>query len=197
MGLDLKRADTPKFMQTFLNEFLLGLLTGLSRDELNARLKEFRRAFAARPGWEKGTPKGVKALSDYADRQEATENKAMLLKALRKGEKSRIDMPGHVRASINWNKLLDIHNDLYSMRIGDGSKVIVCKLKPNVFNMDSVAYPIDEPHLPKWFKELPFDHAAMEATIIDNKILNLVGVLDWDLTPSKDLVGDDELIFLE
>jgi hypothetical protein len=35
--------------------------------------------------------------------------------------------------------------------------------------------------LPKWFQELPFDHAEMEAAIINNKIDNLIGVLDWDL----------------
>ena len=45
----------------------------------------------------------------------------------------------------------------------------------------SIAYPTDEMHLPQWFCELPFDDAAMEATVIDGKIDNLLGVLDWDL----------------
>jgi len=35
--------------------------------------------------------------------------------------------------------------------------------------------------LPKWFQELPFDHAEMETTIINNKLENLIGVLEWDL----------------
>jgi hypothetical protein len=35
--------------------------------------------------------------------------------------------------------------------------------------------------LPAWFKELPFDDAGMESTVIDGKIENLLGVLDWDL----------------
>jgi hypothetical protein len=48
----------------------------------------------------------------------------------------------------------------------------------------SIAYPIDELRLPDWFKELPFDHAAMEATIIDNKVDNLIGVLEWDISAS-------------
>jgi hypothetical protein len=51
--------------------------------------------------------------------------------------------------------------------------------------MDSVAYPIDEANLPEWFKELPFDDAAMENAIIDQKVLNLVGVLQWDLTNTR------------
>ena len=45
----------------------------------------------------------------------------------------------------------------------------------------SVGYPTDETHLPEWFKELPFDDDEMEATIVDQKVDNLLGILDWDL----------------
>ena len=72
-------------------------------------------------------------------------------------------------------------DDKYSMNIVDGAKVIVCKLKNNPLDYNSVAYPVDELRLPKWFQELPFDHAEMEATIINNKLDNLIGVLEWDL----------------
>ena len=59
--------------------------------------------------------------------------------------------------------------------------VKVCKLKSNPLNVTSIAYPTDELHLPQWFKELPFDDAEMEATVVDGKVDNLLGVLDWDL----------------
>jgi hypothetical protein len=48
----------------------------------------------------------------------------------------------------------------------------------------SIAHPIDEMRLPDWFKEMPFDHSAMEETIINNKVENLIGVLDWDIRAS-------------
>ena len=67
------------------------------------------------------------------------------------------------------------------MQIVDGMKVIVCKLKPNPLDWTSVAYPTDELHLPAWFRELPFDDQEMENTVIDQKIDNLLGVLEWDL----------------
>ena len=38
--------------------------------------------------------------------------------------------------------------------------------------------------LPEWFKDMPFDHGAMEETIINNKVENLIGVLDWDIRAS-------------
>ena len=42
MGLDLKRSDTPKFMQDFLSELLLDVLTGSERDEMVEKIKEFK-----------------------------------------------------------------------------------------------------------------------------------------------------------
>jgi hypothetical protein len=75
-------------------------------------------------------------------------------------------------------------DDKYSMNITDGAKVIVCKLKQNPMGFTSVAYPVDELRLPQWFKDMPFEHAEMEATVIDGKVDNLLGVLDWDLAGS-------------
>ena len=67
------------------------------------------------------------------------------------------------------------------MKIVDGMKIVVCKLKPNALNMNSVAYPTDELRLPQWFIELPFDDEEMEKTLVDEKIDNLLGVLDWKI----------------
>ena len=50
----------------------------------------------------------------------------------------------------------------------------------------SVAYPVDELRLPQWFKDLPFDHEEMEQTIIDNKLGNLIGVLNWDIRSTEE-----------
>ena len=71
------------------------------------------------------------------------------------------------------------------MNIMDGGKVIVCKLKPNAIGFTSVAYPVDELRLPQWFKDLPFDHDEMESTLIDNKLDNLIGVLNWDIASTS------------
>jgi hypothetical protein len=123
--------------------------------------------FKERPGWEKGTPKRVNGIGKFSRKEE---------------ELGKANIPGHVRAGINWNMLKKLNGDNYSMTITDGFKVIVCKLKPNPMGLTSVAYPIDELRLPQWFKELPFDHDAMESAIIDKKLQNLIGVLEWDLS---------------
>jgi DNA polymerase elongation subunit (family B) len=170
MGLDLKRSDTPEFMQEFLSDILNRVLNGAGEEEILELVSEFRTKFKARPGWEKGSPKRANKITDYQAREQ-------------KGGK--LTIPGHVRASINWNSLRRMFGDKYSMQITDGMKVIVCKLIDNPLGFTSVAYPTDELRLPKWFQELPFDHAAMEATIINNKLDNLIGVLEWDLESTK------------
>ena len=165
MGLDLKRSDTPEFMQKFLEEVLTKVLNGSEESEILEMISEFRTEFKARPGWEKGSPKRANNITEYAAEE---------------AKKGKANMPGHVRASINWNTLKRMNGDKYSMGIVDGMKVIVCKLKDNPLGFTSVAYPTDELRLPKWFQDLPFDHSEMESTIINNKLDNLIGVVEWD-----------------
>ena len=170
MGLDLKRSDTPVFMQDFLSEILLSVLTGAQEQDILEKISEFRTQFRGRPGWEKGSPKRANNVTDYLAKQK---------------KHGKVNMPGHVRASINWNTLKDMNSDNYSMNIVDGMKVIVCKLKNNPMGYTSVAYPTDELRLPSWFQELPFADEEMESVIIDNKLGNLLGVLDWDIKSTE------------
>ena len=115
--------------------------------------------------WTKGSPKSVNNLTNHTNNWKKTGKCGV----------------GHAMAAINWNYLRDMHGDNYSQKIVDGMKIVVCKLKPNALKMTSIAYPTDELRLPEWFKELPFDDTEMEATVVDQKIDNLLGVLDWDL----------------
>jgi hypothetical protein len=104
-------------------------------------------------------------------------------------------MPGHVRAALNWNNLRRMHGDNYSMAIVDGMKTIVCKLKDNALGYTSVGYPTDESHIPQWFKDLPFDDGLMEATIVDQKVENLLGVLEWDIPSHTDIKTTFDSLF--
>jgi len=182
MGLDLKRSDTPKVVQDFLSEILLDVLTqeGDVRQLVIDKVKEFKIAFKERPAWEKGTPKRVNNLTKYS------------------AEESRLgkaNMPGHVRAAMNWNNLKRMHGDNYSTAIVDGMKTIVCKLKDNPLGYTSVGYPTDVLHIPQWFKDLPFDNGAMESTIVDQKVENLLGVLSWKIAENTDVSSTFDDLF--
>ena len=170
MGLDLKRSDTPVFMQEFLSELLMMVLQKADEKDILDSISQFRKEFKERPGYEKGSPKRANKVGHY-QRLEEKQGKA--------------NMPGHVRASINWNTLKRMNGDKYSQEIVDGMKVIVCKVKANPLGYTSVAYPTDELRMPEWFKDLPFDDSAMEEVIIDNKLDNLIGVLNYDIESTK------------
>ena len=170
MGLDLRRSDTPVYMQQFLTEVLMMVLQKHKQEDILERITKFRKEFEDMPGWEKGSPKRANKIGYYHGLEK---------------KQGKANMPGHVRASINWNTLKRMNGDRYSQEIVDGMKVIVCKLKQNPLGYTSVAYPTDELRLPDWFKELPFDDAAMAETIIDNKLDNLIGVMNYDLESTK------------
>jgi hypothetical protein len=180
MGLDLKRADTPKYVQEFLMDVLeMVLQRGKDREDVIERVKEFKRVMVAQDPWTKGSPKSVNNLTKHTIAFEKTGKCGV----------------GHARAAINWNYLRRLHGDNYSQQINDGMKIVVCKLKPNPLGFNSIAYPTDELRLPNWFKELPFDNEAMESTLVDEKIDNLLGVLKWDIKSNIDVKSTFDDLF--
>ena len=180
MGLDLKRSDTPKFVQDFLSEILLDVLTGAEREDIIDKVRDFKYKFQGLPAWEKGTPKRVNNLTKYTAEEQRL---------------GKANMPGHVRAAMNWNNLRRVYGDNYSMQIIDGMKTIVCKLKDNPLGYTSVGYPTDASSIPQWFKDLPFDQDLMESTIVDQKVENLLGVLNWGISESTDIRSTFDSLF--
>ena len=71
------------------------------------------------------------------------------------------------------------------MVVGGGGVVIGCGLKNDPLGYTSIAYPVDEMRIPEGFKDMPFDGDAMEGTILDQKIDNLIGVLGWDVQSTE------------
>jgi hypothetical protein len=175
-GLEIKRSDTPKIVQAFLQTMLEDLMGDVDKDIIMQKIKDFKEHFSNLPPWMKGTPKAVNGLNYYSDIIDRQLDKI-------KVDGKRVSVPGHVRASLYWNMLRDINRDNQSMKILNGSKIVVCKLKETPDNaMTSIAYPIDEPHLPEWFKSLPFDDEAMMDIVVNKKLDNILGVLKWDLS---------------
>jgi hypothetical protein len=189
MGLEIKRSDTPEFIQDFLEELLVDCLNGHDEDHVIEKIKNFKAYFKDLDPWGKGMPKRANNVTMYTAKmlEKATAPQTNTLHKLNalKNEKQSNMIPGHVRASINWNNLKKANSDAYSLSVTDGMKVIVCKLKNNPMGYTSVAYPTDELNLPQWFKELPFDEEAMEETVLDKKVENVIGPMGFDLSKTK------------
>jgi hypothetical protein len=174
MGLDLKRSDTPVIVQDFLKDILMDLLTEKDREDIFTKIRDFKNWFSKLDSWEKGSPKRANNTTHY---KEELDNDGL--------GKKKPRVPGHVRAAINYNLLRKINGDKFSPEIMDGQKVIVCKLRTNPSGFTSVAFPVDD-KVPEWFKDLPFDDHAMEDAVVDKKIDNLFGVMDWDIADFTD-----------
>lgn len=165
-GLDLKRSDTPKYVQEFLMGILKMILAGEQRETVVNAIKEFKHKLAEQDPWTLGSPRSVNKLTYYGE-------------MLRKSNTGKVNMPGHARAALNYNYLRKMNSDQHSQQIVDGMKIVVCQLRSNPLGFTSVAVPVDQLRHPAWFTELPFDTKTMEYTLVDKKIENLLGVLDW------------------
>ena len=170
MGMETQRSDTPKEIQEFLKNVIQKVLEGRSESDIIKHIREFRKSLRTVDAWHLGSPKSVNNLTSYNNK-------------IKNNVKGMV--PEHVMASLNWNKMKIIHGDNVSMNIVDGQRIVVCKLKENPTQMKSVAYPVDEMNLPEWFKKLPFDHDRMEQILVDKKLGNMLGCMDWNLDLSK------------
>jgi len=191
MGMDIKRSDTPEFVQDFLEECLSDALNGHKEEDVIAKIKDFKEHFKTLDPWKKGMPKRANNITMYTKKynrqmKSPGDNYRLYKLDKLKDETENKMIPGHVRASINWNNLKFANSDNYSLTIMDGAKVVVCRLKSNPMNYTSIAYPTDELNLPDWFKELPFDEEGMEEAVLDKKIKNVLGVMGWDLSRAND-----------
>ena len=66
MGLDLRRRDTPVFMQQFLSELLLMVLTDKPQQEvLERNLTVPKELLVKDRGWEKGSVKRANKIGHY------------------------------------------------------------------------------------------------------------------------------------
>lgn len=166
MGLEIKRSDTPKYIQDFLQETLIALLVGEQEEELRNRVRAFKNIFKDKPIQQKGQPRTVK---NYSNLEEEYKKVGKL-------------SVSHVLAAIQWNRLREIYEDQSVPEATDGTKVIVCKLKPNPMGIKAVGYPIDcAEYLPQWFLDLPFDEDEMEKSVLTKKLGNIFGILNMDI----------------
>lgn len=193
MGTELKRSDTPKYVQDFLEELMMDLLTGEEESVMRTKVMDFKREFVTKPAWHKGMPKTIKGMSKY---QESFED-INIDYLERTYDKTKGCSVGHAVASFNWNKLRELNGDFESLEITDGMKITVCDIKGETKygrlfgkEMKKIAYPTEQERLPVWFKELPFDTDSMGTNVINKKLDNVFGILDMDIGIHDDISVD-------
>ena len=184
-GSEIKKADTPKIIQEFLKSTVDMLLDGKDYDEVAAFVNLQRKLILKNPQnvFLLGVAKQVNKLEAFTAEYQQYEKPGL----------KKVNLPGHVRASINYNELLD-HFDKGAKQIRSGDKVLIYYLKPNEFGLTAIALPSDLSRFPTWFdKHLSVDIAKTEDKMFDSKLGGIFKALGKDI-PSPQSVLFNSLV---
>ena len=181
VGSEMKKADTPKVIQDFLKNMVNMILDGVAYDEIEKFVNAQRGILISnvRDPIVLGVSKQINNLdAKYAEWQRTE-----------KVGKGKVNLPGHVRAAVNYNELIQKFEPGTKL-LKAGDKGIIFYLKPNDFNYKTIALPADTDRFPFWFLEhLKVDRKLTEDKMIDNKISRIFEALKWEVpTPQKTMV---------
>jgi hypothetical protein len=164
MGSEIKKADTPKVIQSFLKSVVDMILEGNSYDDLSTFVNSQRVHVLKKLNvFSLGVAKQVNNLDKYM-----AEYLAPGTFKTAKGKK--LTIPGHARASCNYNAFINEH-DPGLKRIHAGDKVLIFYLRPNQYNFKSLAFPAEMSKFPDWFSEyFKVDIKKTESKMFDSKL---------------------------
>jgi len=183
MGLEIKRSDSQLIVQQFLYKILESVLLDKPQGEIFAMIREFKEEFRKMPPWTVGTPKKCNNMTKFYN---IKKNSKKVDVFGGKSESSKPpNIPWHVLGALNFNELKNIMGTTDIPDIIDGDKVLIVRLKNNIYGYNTIAIP-DVTIMPEWLKALPYDMDVMEDIIVNKKVENLLSVLGWDLTKIND-----------
>ncbi len=171
MGGEIKKSDTPKVIQKFLKDVTMKILDGESYTELETFVNTSRKKLKTSTDiLSIGISKSVNKLELYTDEYNKFEVSGI----------KKVRLPGHVRASINFNNHLVKANDQVIQPIRSGDKIKIFYLRANDFGYTSIAVPGDTDNLPKWFiDDLSVDMKQTEQKLIDLKLGSIFDPIGW------------------
>lgn len=180
MGLELKKTTIPKPIALKLEGYITRLLKGEDWLEISKEVVDYKDELIYDNVINIGIPIGVKKMEEYTSDWKIN-------------QKTRL--PGHVSASINWNRLLEEYKDHGTPKIYSGMKIKVFYLKKQNYmgRFKSIAVPSDLEELPDWFInhiEPMIDKSAQIQRLVDKPLENIIKALGW-VAPTKQSVYND------
>ena len=175
-GSEIKKADTPKIIQKFLKETVTMLLDGKDYDEVATYVNSQRKIVLKNPDnvFALGVSKQVNNMDEYL-----AEYRAPGTCFTESGR--AVAIPGHVRASINYNEMLQ-NFEKGAKEIRSGDKVIIFYLKANDFGFKSIALPAELFRFPPWFAEnFAVDIKLTEEKMFDSKLGGVFSALGQEV----------------
>lgn len=190
MGSEIKKADTPKIIQQFLKTTVDMILDGQSYDDVVEYVNDQRILILKKRNsvFLLGVAKQVNNLDKYTAEY-------INPGTHRSTNGGKLTIPGHARASCNYNHLLNIF-DKGSKAIRSGDKVLIFYLKPNQFKFDALAFPAEFSKFPKWFDEnFSIDVKKTENRMFDSKLAGIFEALGKDVPSPQSVLTNSILSF--
>lgn len=193
MGSEIKKSDTPKKIQKFLKDTVSRILDGQTYNQVcefvnDQRKKMFKQKITPSEIILLGASKSANNLETFTEAFYAElEGKPKLAK----NGKSKLTIPGHVRAAIQYNVLLEEFNDTVSKPIQNADKVKVFELCDNAFKFKTLAFPADMTQFPQWFLDnFEVNLKISEEKLITNKLEGIFSAMDLDVpSPQNSLIN--------
>jgi len=189
-GSEIKKADTPKIIQKFIKTTVDMILDGKSYDEVATFVNSQRKDIVKKKDnlFLLGVAKQVNNLESFLAEYNAPGS-------MRASNGNKLTVPGHVRAALNYNALLNsIDKGAKPIRAGD--KVLVFYLKPNQHGYDAVAFPSEFTKFPKWFTEnFAVDIKKTETRMFDNKLEGIFRAIGKDVPSPQSVLTNSILEF--
>ena len=182
VGSEMKKADTPKVIQDFLKDLMHLILDGAPYEKVEEFINKQRGLLirGVKDAIALGVAKQINNLdAKYAEWQR-----------IEKVGKGKVNLPGHVRAAVNYNEAAQLYDPGVSKLLRAGDKGIIFYLKPNQHGFATIAFPADTDQFPQWFTEnFEVDKRLTEDKMIDAKLKRIFEALRWEIpTPQKTAV---------
>jgi hypothetical protein len=181
-GSEIKKSDTPKVIQNFLKDLMNLILNGAAYPEVESFVNSSRRSVLGKNAdlFSIGVAKQANNLDAFYSEWRRVE----------KPNKGKVKLPGHIRAAVNYNELVQQHEQGAKL-LRSGDKVKIFYLKPNAHGLKSIAFPADTETFPEWFSEnFQVDLKLTEQKMFDNKLEGIFSAIGWEVpTPQNTLIN--------
>ena len=180
MGLDTKRTTLPKKVSNKLNHFIERYLKGEEWESIEQNIVDYKDELLQSTNiMDIGLPKGVNNVEQYTSKLEQDPD---------------TNLPGHVAASIFYNRCLKTYSDTESPVITSGTKIQVFYLTRKNGRFKSIAFPTDIERIPEWFfNNFEIDKTAHLQRLVDNPLNNILKAINKE-TPSKQSLLNQNLL---
>ena len=170
-GLDIVRSSFPKSFQKCMKDVMIDILKGKDKNEIDEYILGFRKNLNTVLYAEVAKNSSIKDIKKYE-----TPVKDDVLGKYAKGT------PSHIKAAINYNKLLTIFGcpPKYPP-IKNGDKVKIAYLKANKYGLEELAFRGDsDPEEIIQFVKDYFDANELFVSELDGKLKNFYEAMRWD-----------------